>query len=190
MTDDVSLNGSPTVSPTTRVVEGVPFALSSTSTTFLALSQAPAGVRHEERLEEAEERDRDEVPDEEVRLDARERGVPKNTVRKMLNMPFCAYCVQISTTFLESVIEDLLDAFELDVRLDELDGAVCARRDGLGRRAGEPVNRLAPPAMRPSRKGGWEGESFAILSVLVRPSVRTTMMLKIIVVAPTTAYCR
>ena len=26
----------------------------------------------------------------------------KNTVRKMLNMPFCAYCVQISTTFLES----------------------------------------------------------------------------------------
>ena len=29
--------------------------------------------------------------------------VEKKTVRKMLNMPFCAYCVQISTTFLLSV---------------------------------------------------------------------------------------
>ena len=29
-------------------------------------------------------------------------SVEKNTVRKMLNMPFCAYFVQISTTFLQS----------------------------------------------------------------------------------------
>ncbi len=29
----------------------------------------------------------------------------KKTVRKMLNMPFCAYCVQISTTFLLSSID-------------------------------------------------------------------------------------
>ena len=29
-------------------------------------------------------------------------SVEKKTVRKMLNIPFCAYCVQISTTFLES----------------------------------------------------------------------------------------
>ena len=33
--------------------------------------------------------------------------VEKNTVKKILNMPFCAYCVQISTTFFES----LTDAF-------------------------------------------------------------------------------
>ena len=32
-------------------------------------------------------------------------SVAKNTVRKMLNIPFCAYCVQISTTFLLSVTE-------------------------------------------------------------------------------------
>ncbi len=31
--------------------------------------------------------------------------VAKKTVRKMLNMPFCAYCVQISTTFFESSTE-------------------------------------------------------------------------------------
>ena len=32
-------------------------------------------------------------------------SVAKNTVRKMLNMPFCAYCVQISTTFLLSATD-------------------------------------------------------------------------------------
>lgn len=32
-------------------------------------------------------------------------SVPKNTVKKMLNMPRCAYCVQISTTFLLSATE-------------------------------------------------------------------------------------
>ncbi len=41
-TDDVSLNGSPTVSPTTvAACSGVPFCFSSTSTIFFALSQAP-----------------------------------------------------------------------------------------------------------------------------------------------------
>ena len=40
-TEDVSLNGSPTVSPTTVAsCKGVPFCLYSTSTIFLALSQA------------------------------------------------------------------------------------------------------------------------------------------------------
>ena len=39
---DVSLNGSPTVSPTmVASCSGVPFAFSSTSTIFFALSQAP-----------------------------------------------------------------------------------------------------------------------------------------------------
>ena len=35
-------------------------------------------------------------------------SVEKNTVRKILNMPFCAYCVQISTTFLLSLTEALV----------------------------------------------------------------------------------
>jgi hypothetical protein len=44
-TELVSLNGSPTVSPTTDAAcSGVPLALSSTSTTFLALSQAPPAL--------------------------------------------------------------------------------------------------------------------------------------------------
>ena len=32
-------------------------------------------------------------------------SVEKNTVKKMLNIPFCAYWVQISTTFLLSATE-------------------------------------------------------------------------------------
>ena len=32
-------------------------------------------------------------------------SVEKKMVRKILNIPFCAYCVQISTTFLESSTE-------------------------------------------------------------------------------------
>ena len=32
-------------------------------------------------------------------------SVAKKTVRKMLNMPFCAYLVQISTTFLLSATD-------------------------------------------------------------------------------------
>ena len=41
-TELVSLNGSPTVSPTTQASwSGVPFARSSVSTTFFALSHAP-----------------------------------------------------------------------------------------------------------------------------------------------------
>ena len=44
-TDEVSLNGSPTVSPTTvAACSGVPFAFSSTSTIFFALSQAPPAL--------------------------------------------------------------------------------------------------------------------------------------------------
>jgi hypothetical protein len=69
---------------------------------LLGVVPGAAGVRHEERLEEAEERDRDEVADEEVLSKNANASVPKKTARKMLNMPFCAYFVQISTTFFES----------------------------------------------------------------------------------------
>ena len=40
-------------------------------------------------------------------------SVAKNTVRKMLNMPFCAYCVQISTTFLLSATDALSELSRL-----------------------------------------------------------------------------
>ena len=44
-TEAVSLNGSPTRSPTTVAsCSGVPFSCNSTSTIFLALSQAPPAL--------------------------------------------------------------------------------------------------------------------------------------------------
>src|SRR2546422_87648 len=44
-TDEVSLKGSPTVSPTTvAACSSVPFCFSTVSTTFLALSQAPPAL--------------------------------------------------------------------------------------------------------------------------------------------------
>ncbi len=44
-TEEVSLKGSPTVSPTTDAsCRGVPFSCRSTSTTFLALSQQPPAL--------------------------------------------------------------------------------------------------------------------------------------------------
>ena len=44
-TDEVSLKGSPTVSPTTVAsCRSVPFIFSSVSTSFLALSQAPPAL--------------------------------------------------------------------------------------------------------------------------------------------------
>ena len=55
----------------------------------------------------------------------------------MLNIPFCAYWVQISTTFLLSATDALVDALEPDVRLDELHRPVGAGRDRLGE---APVN--------------------------------------------------
>ena len=70
-------------------------------------------------------------------------SVAKNTVRKMLNMPFCAYLVQISTTFLLSATDALAALVEIDVRLDELDRAIRTRRHRLHRCAGEPVDHRA-----------------------------------------------
>ena len=68
----------------------------------------------------------------------------KNTARKMLNMPFWAYCVQISTTRLLSSIEALVAApSKLNVRLDELDGPIGPGDDGLRRCAGEPIDHRA-----------------------------------------------
>ena len=39
-------------------------------------------------------------------------SVAKKTARKMLNIPFCAYWVQISTTFLESSTDAFSTLFE------------------------------------------------------------------------------
>ena len=72
-TDDVSLNGSPTVSPTTvAACSGGALLLQLDLDELLGVVPGAAGVGHEDGLEQAEERDRDQVADEEVRLEAGE----------------------------------------------------------------------------------------------------------------------
>src|SRR5215510_7551307 len=107
-TEEVSLNGSPTVSPTTvAACSSVPFERSSVSTIFLALSQAPPAFA----MKIAWYRPNSAI---EIRYPMKKYGsthanarVEKNTTMKMLTMPFWAYCVQISTTLLESSTDAL-----------------------------------------------------------------------------------
>ena len=77
---------------------------------LLGVVPRAAGVGHEDGLEQAEDRDRDQVADEEERLEEREGEGREEDAMKMLNMPFCAYCVQISTTFLRVLDVDALVA--------------------------------------------------------------------------------
>src|SRR5262249_10578548 len=111
-------------------------------------------------------------------------NVAKNTVRKMLNIPFCAYCVQISTTFLLSVT----DAFSTpSSRIFALMNSTARYTPAVTAWVDAPVNQkiTTPPVIRPSKTGGCNSESLS--TFVVSPLVSATMIEKIIVVAPTTA---
>src|SRR5579863_2155179 len=72
-TEDVSLNGSPTVSPTTMASCRSIFLLQLDLDDFLRVVPCAAGVGHEDGLVQAENRDGNQVADEEERFDERER---------------------------------------------------------------------------------------------------------------------
>ncbi len=68
-TDEVSLKGSPTVSPTTVAAwSGRTLLLQLDLDDLLGVVPRPARIGHEHRLVEPEQRDRDQVADEEVGL--------------------------------------------------------------------------------------------------------------------------
>jgi len=94
-TEDVSLNGSPTVSPITcRIVQCVPFCFHFDFHDLLALSQAPC-VGHKDRLIQAEDRDRDQVPDKEERLHEGERQRAEEDRQEDIEHPLLRVWVQI-----------------------------------------------------------------------------------------------
>ncbi len=71
-TDDVSLNGSPTVSPiTVAVVQVRALLLHFGFHDLLGVVPGRAGIGHENRLIETEHRNRDQVANKEERLDKR-----------------------------------------------------------------------------------------------------------------------
>src|SRR3954449_1489164 len=161
-TDEVSLKGSPTVSPTTEASwRGVPFILSSVSTIFLALSQAPPALA----MKIAWNRPNRAI---EIRYPMKKNGsmkanarVEKKTPRKMLNIPFCAYWVQISTTFRLSSTEALVTPSS---RMLALMNSTARYAPVVTAWVEAPVNQkiTAPPVIRPSRNGGWRIERFSM----------------------------
>src|SRR3990172_93835 len=110
-TEEVSLKGSPTVSPTTVAAwRGVPFMFNLTSTIFFALSQAAPAFA----IKIAWYSPNIAI---EIRYPMKKNGskhanarVAKNIVRKILNIPRWAYWVQISTTRLLSSTDAFPDS--------------------------------------------------------------------------------
>src|SRR5437870_5899937 len=84
-------------------------------------------------------------------------SVAKKTVRKMLNIPFCAYCVQIATTFLLSDTEALVVPSS---RMFALMNSTARYAPVVTACVEAPVNQeiTAPPVIRPSRNGGYRIE--------------------------------
>src|SRR6267143_2723948 len=122
------------------VVEGRALLLEFDFNDFLGVVPGTAGVGHEDGLVQAEDGDGEEIADEEKRFDEGEgqRGEEhrdENVEHALLRV-------------LGANLDDLFtvsdaggrSSVELDVGLDEFDGAVSAGGHGLRARAGEPVN--------------------------------------------------
>ena len=127
-----------------RRVQRRPLHLQLDLDDLLGVVPGAAGVGHEDRLEQPEQRDRDQVADEEERLEERERQRREEHRQEDVEHPLLRV--------LRADLHDLLavrdrrlrrPAVQLDVRLDELDRAVGAGADRLRRRAGEPVDHRA-----------------------------------------------
>ena len=91
-------------------------------------------------------------------------SVAKNTAMKMLSMPFCAYLVQISTTFLLSATEAFSTAFEIDVGFNEFNSAISAGGYRLRGSSGEPIDHGAAGDQAEKERGVQKGELVDICS--------------------------
>ena len=140
-TDDVSLNGSPTVSPTTvAACSSVPFCLSSTSTIFFALSHAPPALAMNTAWYRPKSAIEIEIADEEVRLDEREGERREEDADEDVEHPLLRVLRADLDDGLAVHYGGLRRSLELDVRLDVLHRSIRTRRHRLNRCAGEPVN--------------------------------------------------
>src|SRR6058998_3593258 len=139
-TEDVSLKGSPTVSPTTVAsCSAVPFCFNSTSNFFGIVSRAP-GVRHEDRLIQTEDRDRDQVSNEVEGLDKGKRQRSEEDREEYIEHALLRILRANLHNFLAVRNRSLLHSFQPDIRFDEFDCPVSARRYGQRGSAGKPVN--------------------------------------------------
>jgi hypothetical protein len=110
---------------------------------LLGIVPRPARVSHEKRLEEAEERDGDEVADEEVGLLAAEGQRAEENGEEDVDHPPLGVDRADLDHPLAVLDGSLLGAFQFDVGFDELHGPVGASRHRLNGRAGEPEDHRA-----------------------------------------------
>src|ERR1700722_17854457 len=141
-----------------RVVQRRALLLQLDLDDLLGVVPGAAGVRHEQGLEEAEERDRDQVPDEEERVEERERQGAEEDDQEDVEHSL----LRVRRADLDDLLavgdRRLGRSVQLDVRLDVLDRAVRAGAHGLRAGAREPVDdRAAGDEAEQERRGG-EGQ--------------------------------
>ena len=110
---------------------------------LLRVVPCAAGVGHENRLVQAEDRDRDQVADEQERLHEREGEGGEEDGEKDVEHALLRVLGADFDDLLRVGDRGLFYSFQFDVRLDELDRAVSAGGDRLRGSAGEPVDHRA-----------------------------------------------
>src|SRR4030095_10092860 len=98
---------------------------------LFAVIPSPSGVRHEDRLVQAEQCNRDEISDEEVRLDERKRKRRKEDGQKDVEHALLRLLRADLNDLLAVGDRGFLYAFETDVCFDELNCTIGAGRDSL-----------------------------------------------------------
>ena len=134
---------------------------------------------------QAEQRDRDQVADEEERLQEGERQGGEEHHQEDVQHALLRVLRADGHHLLGIGHGGLLGAFQLDVALDELHRAIGAGGDRLRAGAGEPVDHRAAGDQAQQE---WRVHQRELVDVRrSEPLVRATMVEKIMVVAPTTA---
>ena len=93
---------------------------------LLGVVPRAAGIRHEDGLIEAEDRDGNQIADEEVRLNEGKGQRDEKDGKENVEHPFLRVLRADLDHFFAVGDGGLLDALEPDIRLDELDRAVGA----------------------------------------------------------------
>ena len=122
------------------VMQGRAFLFQFNFDDLLCVVPGAAGVGHENRLIQAEQRDRDQVADEEELVEEGEPEGGEEDRQEDVEHPRLGVLGADLDHLLAVGGAGLLGRLQVDVRLDELDGPVRPGGDRLGARPGEPVD--------------------------------------------------
>src|ERR1017187_2476077 len=134
---------------------------------LLGVVPGAAGIGHEEGLVQTEQGDGDQIADEEVRFEEGERKGGEEDHQEDVQHALLRILRADGHHLLGIGHGSLLGAFEPDVLLDELDGAVRVGGDGLGASAGEPIDHRAAGDDAQQERGVHQGELVQVDGELV-----------------------